>query len=133
RQARMHEGLLDERGFDTQRLPGVPLASKTPREPSHSPEENPRPQPDVNRNTLSPWCCGRALLGQRRPPRPRLARNQLQLAHELADELLADLLAAADQRGVEAPVSVFLIVRLEQCLDLQLEHFPPLFCLALRP
>ena len=53
--------------------------------------------------------------------------SQLQLAHQLADELLARLLAAADQRGVQAPIAVFLVVRLEQRLDLQLGVFPAAF------
>src|SRR5581483_67487 len=76
---------------------------------------------------------GWALLGQRRPPRPRLAGDQLQLAHELADEFVAGLLAAADQLGVDPPVAVLLVVELEQGLDLQLEYLPAFFRLALRP
>src|SRR5580704_9551394 len=75
---------------------------------------------------------GRPLLGQRVPPRPRLAGDQLQLAHELADRLVIGLLAAADQLGVDPPVPVLLVVELEQGLDLELEHLPPFSCFALR-
>ena len=41
----------------------------------------------------------RPLDGGGRPPRPRLAGDQAQLAHELADQLRAGLLAAAGQGG----------------------------------
>src|ERR1700683_2446928 len=55
------------------------------------------------------------LLGERAPPRLRLARHQAQLAHQVADQLRAALLAAADQAGGDAPGSVFLVIGLEQC------------------
>ena len=66
------------------------------------------------------------LLGQRVPPRPGLARHQAQLAHQPADELGRAPLAAAQQRGVQAPVPVLAVVRLEQRADLELENFPSL-------
>src|SRR6266481_8108429 len=45
------QGLLDGRGFDTQRLPGAPLAGKRLR---FIPQ--PRSQHHANRHGLSPWC-----------------------------------------------------------------------------
>src|SRR5204862_4743667 len=56
---------------------------------------------------------GLALGGQAPAPRPRLAGLQAQLAHELADQLAAGLLAAAHQLGVDAPVPIFRVIRLE--------------------
>ena len=92
----MHEGLLDERGFDTQRLPGVPLASKTPRKPSRSPEET-QVTAHVNRNTLSPWCWGLDLqknyianvstVGQDKTPSPWGTYDQGGNAVEILDTL----------------------------------------------
>ena len=64
-------------------------------------------------------------LGQRVPPRLRLARLQAQLAHELADQLRARLLAAAGQGGVQAAVQLFLAVRLEQRPYLDFQQLPP--------
>src|SRR5690554_5248865 len=40
------------------------------------------------------------------PVRPRLARVELQLPHQLADQLRANLLAVADQPGVDPPIPV---------------------------
>src|SRR5271166_4656257 len=76
---------------------------------------------------------GLALLGQRVPPRPGLAGHQVQLPHELADQLVADLLAAADQGRVHAPVPVFFPVGLEQRLDLDFQQLAPLRCGRFRP
>ena len=67
---------------------------------------------------------GRSPDGGGRPPRRRLAGDQAQLAHELADQLQAGLLAAADQGGVQTPVAVGGIVRLEQRLYLDFQQFP---------
>jgi hypothetical protein len=58
------------------------------------------------------------LLGQRVPPGLRLAGLQAQLTHDLADRLVVDGLAAADQGGVNSPVPVPGVIRLEQRLDL---------------
>ena len=44
---------------------------------------------------------GSVLFGERPAPRPRLAGHQAQLAHELADQLVADLLAASHQGSVD--------------------------------
>jgi len=49
------QGLLDGRGFDTQRLPGAPLAGKRLRF-IPQPSKKPRSQPHANRRGLSPWC-----------------------------------------------------------------------------
>src|SRR5580692_8675753 len=76
---------------------------------------------------------GAVLLGQRAAPRPGLAGLQAQLAHELADGLVVDGHAAADQDGVHAPVPVLLVVILKYCPDLELEHFPALLRLTFRP
>jgi hypothetical protein len=73
------------------------------------------------------------LLGQRMPPGLRLARLQPQLAHDLADGLIVDGLAAADQGSVDPPVSVFAIVRLEQCLYLDFKQLVPPGRIAFRP
>src|SRR5271157_2518916 len=65
--------------------------------------------------------------------RPGLAGHQVQLPHELADQLVADLLAAADQGRVHAPVPVFFPVGLEQRLDLDFQQLAPLRCGRFRP
>ena len=65
--------------------------------------------------------------------RRRLAGHQAQLAHELADQLLACLLAAADQGGVHAPVPVGAVVGLEERRDLDFQQLPPPRRRALRP
>src|SRR5580704_10251776 len=75
---------------------------------------------------------GAVLLGQRPAPRPGLAGLQAQFAHQLADGLVVGGLAAADQDGVHAPVPVLLVVVLEYCLNLELEHSPSLLRLAFR-
>jgi hypothetical protein len=67
---------------------------------------------------------GGALLGQRAPPRPGLARHQAQLAHQPPDELGAAQLAAPGQQGVQPPVAVLAVIRVEQCLDLYFQKFP---------
>jgi hypothetical protein len=53
------------------------------------------------------------LLGQRVPPRLRLAGLQAQLAHDPADGLVIDLLAAADQGRVNTPVPIFGVIGIE--------------------
>src|SRR5262249_26482003 len=76
---------------------------------------------------------GLALLGQRAPPWPGLAGLQAQLTHELADQLVAGLLAAADQGSVHAPVPVFGVVRLEERPDLDFQQLASFRGRALRP
>src|SRR5579875_2300646 len=73
------------------------------------------------------------LLGQRAPPRLRLAGLESQLAHDGADEFGAALLAAADQRCVHAPVAVFLVIRVEKGLDLDFQQLASFRGRAFRP
>src|SRR5690606_9850122 len=60
------------------------------------------------------------------PVRPRLARDQVQLPHQPADQLGANLLADTDKLGVDTPVAVGLVVVVEQRSDLDLQVFSPL-------
>src|SRR5579871_550242 len=73
------------------------------------------------------------LLGQRVPPRLRLAGFQAQFPHEAADELGTALLAAADQRGVHAPVAVLLVIRLKQSGYLYFQQLTSFRGRTLRP
>jgi hypothetical protein len=73
------------------------------------------------------------LLGQRAAPGLRLAGHQAQAAHDLPHGLVIDGLAAADQGGVDPPVPVLLVIRLEQCFYLDLQKLPAPRGLALRP
>jgi hypothetical protein len=67
------------------------------------------------------------------PPGLRLARLQPQLTHDLADGLIVDGLAAADQGSVDPPVSVLGIIDLEQRLYLDFKQLVPPGRFAFRP
>ena len=75
---------------------------------------------------------GCALLGGGRPPRPRLAGDQAQLAHELADQLPAGHHALAGQLRGEAPVPVRPVGIDEYRLDQPPEPFLPFHRCAFR-
>ena len=75
---------------------------------------------------------GRSLLGGGRPPRPRLAGDQAQLTHELADQLPAGYDALAGQLRGDPPVPVRPVGIDEYRLDQQPEPFLPFRRCALR-
>src|SRR5271157_3319406 len=62
------------------------------------------------------------LRGQR-PGLADLAGHEAQVAHEAADELAGGLLALAGQLGVDAPVTVGLVIVVEDLLDLAFQVF----------
>jgi len=63
---------------------------------------------------------GRALLRRHRPPRPGLAGDQAQLAHQPPDQLLPGRHALAGQLRGDAPVPVSAVGIIEYVSDLEL-------------